>query len=166
MSELAGADLDQLDALAASYEARGAEIAERSRDVDRRIVETVTAFQGALTDLRVRAARANDTLLDDVDELTRTAAATTWTGANRTAFDDQLAVLERGITTTAEALTTGIVELERTGVAPFAEILAAFGRQATGAGESAEAAGIAMRTRVAGQRAELTDAADTGWWAV
>lgn len=166
MSDVTGADLEQLDALAASYQARGAEIAERALDLDRRLVDAVTTFQTALTELRTQVTSANEALLDDIDGLHGTAASTTWTGANRAVFDTELGLLEQGVTTTTESLTTRIRELESTGVVPFGEILASFGRQASAAGESAEQAGGAMQTRVAGQRAALADAADMGWSAV
>lgn len=166
MSDLSGADLDQLDALASSYQQRGAAIAERALDLNRRVVEAVTTFQTSLSDLRTRTTAANDALLDDIDGLARTAAATTWTGANRTAFDTDLAVLQQGVTATTTALTTRIGQLEHGGVAPFTDILTTFGRQASGAGAAAEQTGASLRTRVTEQRQSLQDAADLGWSAV
>lgn len=158
-----GADLDQLDALAQAYHERGAEIAAQAGDLNIRIVETVDAFRSALDAMRSQSVTANTALLADVDELVATAAATTWTGANRLAFDDDLVALRTGITTTTDSLTSRLDELARTGVEPFGGQLEAFGRQARTAGEAAEQTGADMRAGLGDQRRSLQDAADLGW---
>lgn len=160
-----GADLDQLDALATAYETRGAEIAERGHDLNRRLVDTVTTFRTALATLRTQTTTANTTLLEDVDGLVETASATTWTGANRLRFDDDLVTLRGGITTTTDTVLTRLDELEQAGVEPFNGLLEDFGVQTSTAGDRAAQTGTDMRVSVNDQRTALSDAAG-GWSAV
>ncbi|MFV0308328.1 MAG: hypothetical protein ACK5OX_11355 [Desertimonas sp.] len=157
-----GADLEQLDALATAYETRGAEIAARGHDLNRRILDAVTVFRAALATLRTQAATANTSLLEDVQGLVDTAAATTWTGANRARFDEDLGTLRAGITTTTDAVLGRLDELEQRGVEPFNGMLEEFGVQTSASGDVAAQTGQDMRTTVGNQRTALLDAA--GCW--
>lgn len=161
-----GADLEQLEDLASTYGTSGAAIAARGRDLRTRITQTVERFDTTMSTLRTQAVQVNEDLQEDVDGLTELAAATTWTGANRAAFDQDLATLRQAIARSNAAIVEGLDQFDQTGLAPFRTMLHDYGVALTDAGNGVEEATATMQTGVADQRSAIADAADVGWTAV
>lgn len=162
---ITGADLEQLGELAAAYGTAGAEIAGQAEGLETRIHQAIQRFDTAMIGLKADTARANEALTEDVDDLGIVAAGTTWTGANRATFDQDLATLVGSVAATTAAINEGVDDFDRLGLAPFRAMLDDFGLAIVDAGDGVEGVGTEMSAGVARQRGDLQQAADTGWTA-
>lgn len=163
---LTGADLEQLDHLAAAYGTAGAEIAGRGQDLKVRIHQAIQRFETTMTSLRADTERANAALSDDIADLNLVATATTWTGNNRAAFDQDLGTLTSSMAASTAAIREGIDDFDTLGVTPFRAMLDDFGLAIADAGDGVEDVGSSMGAAVTQQRGDLQEAADVGWTAV
>ena len=160
---ITGADLGQLDDLAAEYATAGRDVAARAAELRTQIVASVATYREAMDRLHADTERTATAMGDEIAELSATAGAVAWTGANRVAFDAELDRFAGEVRGGTAAIVEGVHELRVGGVERFAELQEEFGRAIADAGDGIEVTGGDLRAVVASQREALHQAAEVGW---
>ena len=160
---MTGADLEHLEQLAGAYTRSGAELATKAADLRTRIARSVGPFEAAAERLRADTDRAAATMEAEIGDLSATAAAVAWTGANRAAFDADMQRFAASVRAGAAALVEGLATLRARGVTRFTELLEGFGTSVVAAGEGLEATTSDLQRAVTTQRDQLHQAAEVGW---
>jgi uncharacterized protein YukE len=164
-SPITGADLGHLDDLAAQYSATGGEVATRADELRRRVATSVSSYRDTMDRLRAETEHTTTAMEDEIADLAATAGSVAWTGANRVAFDDELARFAAEVRRGTGAIIDGVDELRAGGVERFAALLEELGAAITAAGDGVELAATDVRTAVATQREALHQAGELGWTA-
>lgn len=160
---ITGADLSDLEALAAAYSSAGATVAAQAAALETRVSAAVSEFVASIAELQHDSNQATESMDEDIDIVASFAAGVAWTGRNRIAFDTDLAAFTAAVHRGNEAVRAGVTGLRTNGVEPFVTLLDEFGRAVTDAGDGVELSGTEVQRGVAGQRDALTQAADLGW---
>lgn len=164
MSEqMLGADLQQLEDLAAAFETAGAQIAARADELRDKIGTSVEAFVDALDQLRAQTLVLTGDIDVEIQAVGTQAAGVQWTGNNRLAFDTDLGAFTRSVNTGTAAINTDIDQLKTEVDSRFTPVLTQFGVALRDSAGDVNTTTGGMRTAVSTQRANLDEAANVGW---
>ena len=113
MSEqMLGADLQQLEDLAAAFDKAGTEIAAKADTLRDKIDASVDAFVAALDGLARDASTLTSAIDTEIDGVSTQASGVQWTGGNRGAFDTDLGTFNTAVKTGTAAINTDIGDAE------------------------------------------------------
>lgn len=162
-TDLTGADLEQLDALAAAHATAGTQIAGRAADLRTRIQAAVATFESTMSRLQQHATTLTTAMTDEIAAVSALAAGVAWTGVNRGAFDSDLRAFDTQVRSGSAAIDSGVSSLRSSVESRFTPVLEEFGLSVVDAGDGVEAATVDLRGAVGRQRSALDEAANVGW---
>jgi len=161
--EVLGADLQQLEDLAAAYDTAGTEIAAKGETLRGKINEAVVVFIATLDGLARDASTLTTAIDTEIDGVSTQAAGVQWTGTNRTAFDGDLGAFNTAVKTGTTAINTDIGTLKSDVETRFTPVLDDFATALTASAEEINVNAGTMRIAVSTQRSNLDEAANVGW---
>jgi len=161
--DIVGADLDQLDTLSAAFETAGTQIAAKADALDDKIATAIESFAATLRSLQSQATTLTSTIDQEIDAVSGQANSVQWTGANRVAFDGDLATFKGVVTAGTTQINTDITAIRSQVDGSFNPVLAEFSTALKRSGSDVNDASAQMKTSVATQRANLDQAANVGW---
>jgi hypothetical protein len=163
MSNITGADLDQLDQLAAAFTTAGTEISARAAALQSKIHTAVSNFEHTLSTMQSETTTLASQMNDEMAAIRGHAAGVSWSGNNRAAFDGDLSsfsgVVQRGTSQIASDISsiTGQVDSR------FTPVLTEFASALRASADDVGSATTTMKTAVDTQRSNLDQAANVGW---
>lgn len=163
MSELTGADLGQLDDLAAAFTTAGNEIAAKGEALRTRIQASIDAFNASLTSLQSTTQALTEQTNAEMQALRDQGASVGWTGNNRTAFDGDLAAFGNAVNTGTAQINTDIAAIKSQVDSSFTPVMVDFASALKAGADDVNAATADMKTAVDTQRTNLDQAANVGW---
>ncbi len=161
--EIVGADLTQLDELSTAFHTAGTEISAKGTVLDSKIQAAIAAFESTLSAMQTEASSLARSIDDEMNALAGQAGGVQWTGANRTAFDGDMAQFQSVVAAGTAQIDADISAIKGQVDASFTPVLGEFGAALKQSGIDVDAATTDMQTAVANQRANLDQAANVGW---
>lgn len=163
MSDMVGADLEQLDQLADAFTKAGTEISVDAANLRGRVESAVGSFDETLQRLLSKASGLVGEMNTEMSSLSVEAAGITWTGGNREAFTSDVNTFGTAVTSGGEQIETDIGAIIRQVSTGFTPVLQEFGLSLVASTDAVEASSVTMKTAVANQRSSLDQAANVGW---
>lgn len=163
MSDMTGADLGQLDALADEFQRAGGQMEARAGDLHTDITTAIGEFNRVLDDMAKQARDLSSAMNDEMGVLKSKADGVQWTGSNRDSFNGSMQRFQSDVTTGTTNLNTDIGTLQSQVASNFNAVLEQFGGELSSVGSEVNAFAVNMRGTVAQQRENLDQAANTGW---
>jgi hypothetical protein len=163
MSDFTGADLDQLDQLAAQFATAGTEISARAGELRAKIAAAVSAFDTTLTTLQSDASALTAQMNDEMVAVRSQADGVQWTGSNRAAFDGDLHAFSGAVRAGTAQIDTDVAAIKSQIDTRFTPVLDEFSAALDASAEGVNTSTTTMKTAVDTQRTNLDNAANIGW---
>lgn len=163
MTDFTGADLDQLDQLAAQFTTAGTEISARAGELRTKISAAVSTFESTLSTLQQDASALTTQMNDEMVAVRSQADGVQWTGTNRAGFDGDLNTFAGAV-----RAGTGQIDADVSGIKTqvdtrFTPVLDEFSTALHTSADGVSTATTTMKTAVDTQRTNLDQAANIGW---
>ena len=163
MSDFTGADLDQLDQLAAAFTTAGTEISAKAATLRTKIQTAVDNFESTLSTLQSEATTLGGQMNDEMAAVRTQAGGVNWTGSNRQSFDADLNSFGTVVQRATAQTETDITSIRSQVDAQFTPVLTEFATALNTRADDVNAATTMMKSAVDTQRSNLDQAANVGW---
>jgi hypothetical protein len=163
MSDFTGADLDQLDQLAAQFATAGAEMSARAGELRAKISSAVSTFESTLTGLQSDTSALTAQMNTEMGAVRSQADGVQWTGANRAGFDGDLHSFSSAVQVGTSQIDAGVAGIKAQVDTRFTPVLGEFSAALDKSASGVNDATVTMKTAVDTQRTNLDQAANVGW---
>lgn len=163
MSNFTGADLSQLDELAAAFTTAGTEISAKAQTLQSKIQTAVTNFETTLSTMQQDAATLTGQMNDEMAAVRGQADGVQWTGNNRGAFDGDLNNFGTVVNQGAARIDSDIANIKSQVDGRFTPVLNDFSTALGASADDVNSSTTTLKTAVDTQRSNLDQAANVGW---
>lgn len=161
--DIVGADLEHLGQLSAAFETAGAEIAAKADLLDDKIQAAVDAFEATLSSLQSQATNLTGTIDQEMEAVNGQANSVQWTGANRTAFDADMASFKSVVQAGSAQINTDISAIKSQVDSSFNPVLSEFSAALKQSGDEVNTASTDLKVAVTNQQTALDQVGNVGW---